>query len=275
MRRTILKMKKQLHRKEAQLKCIEDSLQTMGEGRLKIQRRNGRVYYFNQRKSDTTGAWEQTYLGKKEKNLVKELAQKEYCLKVRKALVRQINLISKFIESYDENDVEELYSNLSQERKELIQPIDVGLKEALELWYDEEYEEYQLYAENRIYETNQGEMVRSKSEVIIANTLYQNRNVISYKYERPLQLHNKGGKIIVIHPDFTVINKMTGEIFYYEHAGCMDEPKYAVDFVNKINLYANNNILQGKNLFVTYETCDMPLDIGTVKNVVQHMIACS
>ena len=89
-----------------------------------------------------------------------------------------------------------------------------------------------MYPENLRYETERGDVVRSKSEVIIANILYQNREHILYKYERPLEIVENGRKK-TIYPDFTIINKNTGKITYWEHAGRMDDPYYANDFVKK------------------------------------------
>jgi len=50
------------------------------------------------------------------------------------------------------------------------------------------------FSENLRYETEQRDMVRSKSEVIIANLLYHNRNAILYKYEKPLEVIENGRK---------------------------------------------------------------------------------
>lgn len=53
------------------------------------------------------------------------------------------------------------------------------------------------YQENLIYETSKEEYVRSKSEMIIADILYQNKEHILYKYERPLEIMINGKKTII------------------------------------------------------------------------------
>lgn len=68
------------------------------------------------------------------------------------------------------------------------------------------------YEAGLIHRTLRGELVRSKSEVIIANMLYQNKFV--YEYEKVLWLDNMR-KI----PDFTVDNPDSGETIYWEHCG--------------------------------------------------------
>lgn len=81
-----------------------------------------------------------------------------------------------------------------------------------------------MHPENLRYETEQGDLVRSKSEVIIANILYQHRKDILYKYERPLEVMSDG-KERNIYPDFTILNIHTGKVTYWEHAGRMDVPE--------------------------------------------------
>ena len=133
------------------------------------------------------------------------------------------------------------------EKRKLIQPLRMMTGEVLRKWENERYEANQNYPENLIYKTDQGEMVRSKSELILANMLYQNRKYLLYKYERPLELM-QGDKIQVINPDFTILNIQTGKITYWEHAGRMDDPKYANQFVYKVNSYMSNGIVPGRDL---------------------------
>lgn len=74
------------------------------------------------------------------------------------------------------------------------------------------------YEEGRIHATLTEFMVRSKSEVIIANMLHE-RN-IPFKYEVPL--HAPDGTFYL--PDFTVTWR--GEEFYWEHLGLLEQPEY-------------------------------------------------
>ena len=128
-----------------------------------------------------------------------------------------------------------------------------------------------MYPEHFRFETEQGEIVRSKSEVIIANLLYKQRKNILYKYERPLEIFEEG-KVKTIYPDFTIINLNTGRIVYWEHAGRMDDNRYATDFVKKINGYVVNGLIIGKDVIYTYETKEISLDIGIVKRFLEQLI---
>ena len=127
------------------------------------------------------------------------------------------------------------------------------------------------FPENLRYETEQGDMVRSKSEVIIANLLYRNKTDIIYKYEKPLEVIENGRKK-TIYPDFTIMNVHTGKVTYWEHAGIMDDAFYANEFVKKMNLYITNGLMPGKDVVVTFESQGNPLDIRVVKRLVKEII---
>jgi exodeoxyribonuclease V alpha subunit len=83
----------------------------------------------------------------------------------------------------------------------------------------EEMEEFDSwYEEGKIHKALTGDMVRSKSEVIIANLL-DDRNV-PFTYEISLRASDGTVK----RPDFTI--KWAGETWYWEHEGMLHDPAY-------------------------------------------------
>ncbi len=74
------------------------------------------------------------------------------------------------------------------------------------------------------HRTNNGEMVRSKSEVIVANILA--RLGIYYEYEK--RLHNPYDNSDSISPDFTIHHD--GKVFYWEHLGMLQKPSYKANW---------------------------------------------
>ncbi|WP_134500736.1 ATP-dependent DNA helicase [Microvirga pakistanensis] len=81
------------------------------------------------------------------------------------------------------------------------------------------------YEAGKIHEALSGDMLRSKSEVIIANLLHQSG--IPFRYEEPLLA--KDGTIRL--PDFTITWR--GETFFWEHLGLLDQTAYAEDWKRK------------------------------------------
>lgn len=107
-------------------------------------------------------------------------------------------------------------------------------------------EDCQWHPENLTYKTNCGIYVRSKSEMIIADILYEYG--IMFLYEPKLTFGTT-----VVHPDFLIIRN-DGSIFIWEHFGLLDNPDYKKQTEWKIDLYGKNGFKQHTNLICTYES---------------------
>lgn len=91
--------------------------------------------------------------------------------------------------------------------------------------------------EGLIHRTRKGIHVRSKSEVIIADLLYSKG--IDFVYERELVI-GESKRL----PDFTVEDADTGEVFYWEHLGMLNNASYRRKWEAKKAWYASHGILQ-------------------------------
>lgn len=274
---------KEISRLEKMLKGIDMFLSVAPEGYLKWQNKNGKTYYYQQYMQDVPmiadktmdtenfDKWKRKYIRKRDIGIVAALAQKNYYSSVKPLVQKQLKELKQFVNKYPKENLEEIYEALSVERKRFVKPLQVSVKQKIIQWEAEVYEKNTKYSENLKFETDQGELVRSKSEVIIANLLYQNQNHILYKYERPLEMTIEGRSKIV-YPDFTILSKRTGKIIYWEHAGRMDDPYYVNDFVKKMNTYVTNGLLPGKDVILTYETQNNPLEISAVKRMIKELV---
>lgn len=112
--------------------------------------------------------------------------------------------------------------------------------------------------------TKMGIIVRSKSEVIIATALYDDNN-IKFEYEKAIKISD-----VIYYPDFTV-EKKNGDIILWEHLGLIDNPDYRNKAYRKILKYNENGYYQGKNLILTYETAESPLDPIDVEHEIEKM----
>ena len=118
-------------------------------------------------------------------------------------------------------------------------------------WASEEYNRCPNHPEQLSFACPSGNQVRSKSEVFIDMVL--NQHCIPYRYECELPL----GKS-TFYPDFTIKHPMTDEIIYWEHFGLMDDKVYSQKAYSKLQIYADNGIIPGRNLMVTFETRKNP-----------------
>ena len=120
-----------------------------------------------------------------------------------------------------------------------------------------------FFDEKLIHKTVRGELVRSKSEVIIANALFYNG--LSYEYEPELELEGK-----IKRPDFKIVDADTGMEWYWEHCGMMSDVKYAKRWEDKEKFYAKNGIVRGKNLIVTEERAGEGLNSGEIDELIKQ-----
>ena len=129
-------------------------------------------------------------------------------------------------------------------------------------------ESHQPFAEDDETEfyTDNGERVRSKSEVLIANAM--KKHGIPYKYECPIVLKGIGK----IHPDFTALNIRRRKIYYWEHLGKMDDPDYARKNTFRLNMYEKNGLFHGDSLITTRETSTLPLDTKLLDRMIDHYL---
>ena len=92
--------------------------------------------------------------------------------------------------------------------------------------------------EGLIHRTKRGDLVRSKSEVIIANELLA-QGIDRYEYEAALAFPD--GK--TRYPDFTVVDDDTGKRYYWEHLGLLHNPDYQARWNRKLDAYRKACIL--------------------------------
>ena len=111
-----------------------------------------------------------------------------------------------------------------------------------------------------IHGTKKDINVRSKSEMLISDTLYDSG--LLFKYETSLKFKN--GKIV--YPDFEILHPKINELIWWEHLGRADDGVYMQDNLEKLESYGNAGLIPGKNLIITSETASSPLTRGTVLN---------
>ena len=250
---------KRIQRLNEMSKRIDGKIKSLPEGKLKVKRYKGSVYYY-QIKSDS----DTRYLNRKDHKLTEDLLQKEYLEQVFMTIKQELSVLTELKKSYPKLLAEDVYENLKDERKAFVKPIVLNDEQFVRNWLESPYTRKPISKDVPIYMTLKGERVRSKSEMIIADRLFINQ--IPYKYECPVLV----GENEIIHPDFTILRLSDRKIIYYEHCGRMDDPGYAEDMVDRANKFALAEIIQGKNLFYTFETSDKPLDVRVLDNMINR-----
>ncbi len=125
------------------------------------------------------------------------------------------------------------------------------------------------YAEHLIHRSQKGHMVRSKSELVIANMLHSMG--IEYMYEQKF-IGPKTHDIYL--PDFMFVDP-SGEPIIWEHLGMLTRDDYRESWERKRELYKKNGLKEGKNLFTTEDDSRGGLDslkVGKVAKAIQKML---
>lgn len=204
------------------------------------------------------------YISKKRQSLIKELAQKNYYLKIISYLQDELKLINALIECVkNAGDVND--NIVSPSRKELIETVTLSDIEYVSRWLVLEYKHKVFFEDVPELFTAKGERVRSKSEVIIADTL--TRLNVPYRYEFPVALKN-----VIVHPDFYCLNVRTREEFLWEHFGMMSDVEYSKAAVEKLMLYQSCGIFPGANLLISTETQTKPLSTKQIEQIVKKFL---
>ncbi len=112
---------------------------------------------------------------------------------------------------------------------------------------------------DKIHRTTNGEYVRSKSELVIANMLHEHG--IPFDYEKMLERNGE-----VRRPDFTI--QTSDRTYYWEHLGMLTQPEYADAWEQKQKWYAKHGITEEsdeESLVVTKDDPDGSLDAQKIK----------
>ena len=115
-------------------------------------------------------------------------------------------------------------------------------------------------------------MVRSKSEVIIANALAAKG--VDYAYERPLTIDG-----VPKYPDFTIEDMESGRTLYWEHCGMLHVPSYLRRWEEKLDWYRRHGIRPHEEgggpegtVIVTRDEANGSIDSSKISKVINEVL---
>lgn len=207
---------------------------------------------------------QKTYIPKSNRLLAEQLAIRKYLSLTLDELSQEAKALDFYLNHHhaDVGKAEEWLTDNSEISKLLSNYFTPHSKE-LSSWMTSDYEHNPNYTEQLIHKTASGNLVRSKSEAMIDMFLYTNK--IPFRYECALQLGN-----VTLYPDFTIRHPETGEFYYWEHFGLMDDPSYYKNVYSKLQLYTSYGIVPSIQLITTYETKDAPLSSEVIEKIIEH-----
>ncbi len=246
------------------------------QGRIRISQKGGHPEYYL---VTERGSLRGKYLPHSQKTLARQLAQKDYDARLIKLLQKEISALQNYMkQTSNGRAIPELYNSLCPARRSLITPAILTNEQYAARWQDVSWTGRPFAPDAPYICTAHGERVRSKSEVIIADTLF--RYNIPYRYEFPITLKRINsddirrdfGSSITLYPDFLCLNTRTRAEFFWEHFGLMDDPEYAKNAAGKLRLFTENGIFPGRNLIITIETQSEPLSTRAIEKIIAEFL---
>lgn len=242
---------------EKQLLILEAKIKQCPPGKL-LCSRNGKHYKWYQSDGHV-----HNYIPKKERHLAEQLAIKKYLCCQHQDLINEKNAIDAYLAELPAASQTSLQLLTEEsEYQRLLAPYFKPVSQELTAWMNASYEQNPKYPENKIHKTPSGHLVRSKSEALIAMALYMHN--IPFRYECALILND-----VTMYPDFTIRHPRTGETYYWEHFGLMDNASYSQNAFTKMQIYTTNGIIPSIHLITTYENKQYPINAESIHAMIE------
>ena len=202
------------------------------------------------------------YIKKDETEIIPTMAMKKYEVLLLDELKLEEKLLSeyeKLIRSKNSESMLRMDSPYHDMLLSSYQSIDSRVASFL----NQSKESNEFLTENLKFKVDSNMIVRSKSEMLIAQGL-KNAH-IPFLYEQTILLDNHK-----LSPDFTIMHPKTGAKFIWEHLGLMDNANYLDRNKEKLSIYLDNGWLPGINLILTSETSQAPFSSYIVDKTISH-----
>ena len=268
MDKIIVAIKERLKELDGHIGRLSQSIRNRGDGILVYSNIRGHIRFYKRKENG-----EKHYLGKEKLTVITELAQKRYEMQLLEAASQEKARLTGCLALLSDNDnprMDTVLSSIDPALMDYINPDKATDDGFAKKWLEAKYYKAKR-GDGHIYETLNKDMVRSKSEVIIADRLFSAG--IPYHYEQRLDLEDEHFNTIKYYPDFTILNKRTRKIYYWEHLGNLGDPDYCFKNLTKLEHYSDNEILLGKNLILTFESQNKPLYTANVDRLIKEFLS--
>ena len=253
---------------EEEIRKLEGLIKEAPEGRI-VSRKSKNLeagFKYTHIFEKPEGIINEKYLGKKDLQKAKQLANRMFAEKKLLDLKKEKTLIDKMITFRTCDSNAERFLKSHRNLHQLLGSVSSPVEQELLDWKKSDYIRNKKYPEGLIYTTVVPELtVRSKAEADIVSRL--EFFGVPYHYEELVLINNAYYAI-----DFTCRHIQTGMIWYWDHRGMMDNPDYIRKTISCESAYLNAGIIQGINLIVTTETKNNPLDLQWVDELIQYFL---
>lgn len=267
-------------------KIDNTGLKSCPEGRLSQVKRKGEDTFFQVYNED--GIRKRKAINKR-RDIIEGLVRKEYLKANIQILEQNISGLERLIAVYVDPTVENTLARMPKRYQKLARLMyskgtlletdagEIPVREAIVYhikmeryptsiypWVAANYQQSDYNPEGKRHKTSFGLKVRSKSELMIAEKLYENG--IPFRYEEVIE----DGEIRMI-PDF-IMPDVEGNFYIWEHCGMPNEPKYMARHKKKMDIYERLGFVPWKNLIVTYDDEYGNINMEVIKSEIENRL---
>lgn len=252
-----------LSQRQKRLEIVRQELLRCCKGKLLVERKRNRTYfvqyYYEKGKRIRKGITEQP-------TVIEGLIRRRLLEHEEEHLLDEIKAIVDYKSSIKGFDMDMEISNLKKDFPELPDAMIMNAISSNDsaAWQNEPYEQSTYKVENKKHITSRGLYVRSKSEVLIAEKLYQHS--IPFHYEEVIHDNE-----MLLVPDFT-IKRSDGKIIIWEHMGMMTNKNYRSHQKKKLEQYESLGYVPWDNLIITYDNEEGMIDLRVVESEIQNKL---
>ena len=250
---------------EKEMKRLEREIKPLPKGKLAVYTIDGYRRFYQIYQDPKTHKKTRTYISNYDKMLIKRMVDKTMYVADLENKREEYERLNRYVNAY-ENKIARKERKLANVKKLMeLYEYTSPLSKMCQEWENEDYPT-NPYPKMTGIKSALGVEVRSKSEAYIASRLKERG--LPVRYECELQLRNGP-----IYPDFTILDPRTERIYSWEHLGMMDDEDYAKNAAHKVSEYAAAGYYLMKDLIITSETKNRPLDFGLVDHLIEYYFA--
>lgn len=203
-------------------------------------------------------------------HLICRLREKRVVIHGRRVLRKNIQVLRKALQTLQVYDPE-TYAGRAIQLDHIALPDRVFLPGQLNTgkWIRDtltgNYRTNPYFLEDLKHESSAGRWLRSKSEADWDDELTEAGAL--FRYDSEIRL--KSGK--VIYADFVVLLPAENRLVIIEHFGRMDDPRYAMKNMHRLQEYAESGYILGRDLFFTMETKASPLTRSQIRATMRQV----
>ena len=243
------------------LRREKQELRRLPDGDLHFRKQNGKMNYVHfLHGADGTDI--KTGITR-DPDMLSKLSRKKYLQHSIKTLTSEIARLENFISARIEPTPQNILNMLPPKFQTLDEDLFFPQRKFCRDWTSEPYAQNTKNLHEKIHLTSKGLRVRSKSELIIIEKLYE--HIVPVRYDSLIYFKGKE-----FSPDFTFPPHFRYR--YWEHCGMMGTKSYRDYNKYKISVYEKMGIVPWKNLIITYDYYDGGINAAEIESIIVNKL---